>query len=50
MISSRPTTDSRLRLTFKDGSFMTMGEKANLHLDKFDFDAGKRKNETPNSG
>ena len=35
--------NSRLRLAFKDGSFMTMGEKADLHLDQFEFDAKKKK-------
>jgi hypothetical protein len=34
--------DSRLRLVFKDGSYMTMGEKADLHLDKFEFDPKKQ--------
>ncbi|HKI50209.1 MAG TPA: FecR family protein, partial [Desulfobacteria bacterium] len=33
---------ARLRLLFKDGSYMTMGEKANLHLDQFEFDAKKQ--------
>ena len=33
---------SRLRLAFKDGSYMVMGEKANLHLDRFEFDTRKQ--------
>ena len=34
--------DSRLRLAFKDGSYMAVGENANLYLDQFDFDVLKK--------
>ena len=34
--------NSRLRLAFKDGSYMTMGEKADILLDEFEFDAKKK--------
>lgn len=35
--------DSKLRIELKDGSILTLGEKANLHLDEFNFDPKKKK-------
>jgi len=43
----RTGADSRLRIELKDGSILSMAEKANLNLDQFEFDSKEKKRPHP---